>query len=278
MLYQIKDVSVSRGGKTILSHLSFEIKGTEKIALVGRNGSGKTTLLDLISGKLEADRDDKNPEAGIYQARSFTMGVLEQTLKKEELEKTAEEMMREALLSGKAEDYLYSRERYEEESSYRKIFTDFGFSMEEKGKKLKEFSGGEQKKLLLIGLILAEPELLILDEPTNHLDLDAIQWLEHYLKNYPKAVLMVAHDRYFIDQTADLIWEISGGKAHRYPGNYTDYRRERARKYEQELKLYEEQQKEIKRLNDLIERFKHKPKKAAFARSRKKILERMERI
>lgn len=278
MLYQIKDVSVSRGGKTILSHLSFEIKGTEKIALVGRNGSGKTTLLDLISGKLEADRDDKNPEAGIYQARRFTMGVLEQTLRKEELEKTAEEMMREALLSGKAEDYLYSRERYEEESSYRKIFTDFGFSMEEKGKKLKEFSGGEQKKLLLIGLILAEPELLILDEPTNHLDLDAIQWLEHYLKNYPKAVLMVSHDRYFIDQTADLIWEISGGKAHRYPGNYTDYRRERARKYEQELKLYEEQQKEIKRLNDLIERFKHKPKKAAFARSRKKILERMERI
>ena len=130
----------------------------------------------------------------------------------------------------------------------------------------------------MIGLILAEPELLILDEPPNHLDLDAIQWLERYLKSYPKAVLMVSHDRYFIDRTADLIWEISGGKAHRYVGNYTDYRRQRAKKYEQELKLYEEQQKEIKRLNDLIERFKHKPKKAAFARSRKKLLERMERI
>ena len=278
MLYEIKDASVSRGGKTILSHLSFEIKGKEKIALVGRNGSGKTTLLELISGKLEADRNDKNPEAGIYQARSFTMGILEQNVKKEDLEKTAEEMMREALLSGKAEEYLYSRERYEEESSYRKIFTDFGFSMEEKGKKLKEFSGGEQKKLLLIGLILAEPELLILDEPTNHLDLETIQWLEHYLKNYPKALLMVSHDRYFIDQTADLIWEISGGKAYRYPGNYTAYRRERGRKYERDLKLYEEQQKEIQRLNDLIERFKHKPKKAAFARSRKKLLERMEKI
>jgi ATP-binding cassette, subfamily F, member 3 len=278
MLYEIRDASVSRGGKTILSHLSFEIKGKEKIALVGRNGSGKTTLLELISGKLEADRNDKNPEAGIYQARSFTMGILEQNVKKEDLEKTAEEMMREALLSGKAEEYLYSRERYEEESSYRKIFTDFGFSMEEKGKKLKEFSGGEQKKLLLIGLILAEPELLILDEPTNHLDLETIQWLEHYLKNYPKALLMVSHDRYFIDQTADLIWEISRGKAYRYPGNYTDYRRERGRKYERDLKLYEEQQKEIQRLNDLIERFKHKPKKAAFARSRKKMLERMEKI
>ncbi len=278
MLYEIKDVSVSRGGKSILSHLSFEIRGTEKIALVGRNGSGKTTLLELISGKLEADRNDKNPDAGIYQARSFTMGVLEQTVKKDDLEKTAEEMMREALLSGKAEDYLYSKERYEDESNYRKIFTDFGFSMEEKGKKLKDFSGGEQKKLLLIGLILAEPELLILDEPTNHLDLEAIQWLEHYLKNYPKAVLMVSHDRYFIDRTADLIWEISGGKAHRYPGNYTDYRKEKARKYEQDLKAYEEQQKEIQRLNDLIERFKHKPKKAAFARSRKKMLERMEKI
>ncbi len=278
MLYEIRDGSVSRGGKTILSHFSFEIKGKEKIALVGRNGSGKTTLLNVISGKIKLDRNDKNPEAGVYQARSFTIGVLEQTVPKESQEKTVEEMIREAVLSGKAEDYLYSKEALEDELRYHKILTDFGFSKEDKQKKLKEFSGGEQKKLLLIGLILAEPELLILDEPTNHLDIEAIQWLERYLKKYPKALLMVSHDRYFIDQTADLIWEISDGKAYRYPGNYTNYRKEKARKYEQDLKLYEEQQKEIKRLNELIERFKHKPKKASFARSRKKILERMELI
>lgn len=278
MLYEIRDGSVSRGGKTILSHFSFEIKGKEKIALVGRNGSGKTTLLNVISGKIELDRNDKNPEAGVYQARSFTIGVLEQTVPRESREKTVEEMIREAVLSGKAEDYLYSKEALEDELRYHKILTDFGFSKEDKQKKLKEFSGGEQKKLLLIGLILAEPELLILDEPTNHLDIEAIQWLERYLKKYPKALLMVSHDRYFIDQTADLIWEISDGRAYRYPGNYTNYRKEKTRKYEQDLKLYEEQQKEIKRLNELIERFKHKPKKASFARSRKKILERMELI
>jgi ATP-binding cassette, subfamily F, member 3 len=278
MLYEIKDGSVSLGGKTILSHFSFEIKGREHIAIVGRNGSGKTTLLNVITGKLDLDRNDKNPDAGISHARSFSMGILEQTADGQALERTVEENILDGILSAKTEEFRYSKERYDYEVRYDKMLTNFGFAKEDKQKKLKEFSGGEQKKILLIRLILAEPDLLILDEPTNHLDISATEWLERYLIKYPKAVLMVSHDRYFIDKTADVIWEVSQGKTIRYTGNYTAYRKEKAENYTRQLKQYEAQQEEIRHLNELIEKFKHKPKKASFARSRKKILERMEKV
>ena len=277
MLLEIRDGTVSRGGKTVLERFSFDIKGTEHAAIVGRNGAGKTTLLEVIAGTRELDADEKNPGSGLFRSRAFTVGMLHQTAVSDP-ELTVEEAMRTAILSGKPEDFRWSEERFAEEQRYDKMFTRFGFAKEDKQKKLGAFSGGEQIKIALIRLLLAEPDVLVLDEPTNHLDLAAVEWLEHYLREYRKAVVMVSHDRYFIDQVADVVWEVTHGRVVRYPGNYTQYRAAKAARYKRQLAAWRRQQEEIARQDELIEKFRHKPKKAKFARSRKKMLERMTRI
>ena len=277
MLLEIRDGTVSRGGKTVLERFSFDIKGTEHAALVGRNGAGKTTLLEVIAGTRELDADEKNPGSGLFRSRAFTVGMLHQTAVSDP-ELTVEEAMRAAILSGKPEDFRWSEERFAEEQRYDKMFTRFGFAKEDKQKKLGAFSGGEQIKIALIRLLLAEPDVLVLDEPTNHLDLAAVEWLEQYLREYRKAVVMVSHDRYFIDQVADVVWEVTHGRVVRYPGNYTQYRAAKAARYKRQLAAWRRQQEEIARQDELIEKFRHKPKKAKFARSRKKMLERMTRI
>lgn len=277
MLLEIRDGTVSRGGKTVLERFSFDIKGTEHAAIVGRNGAGKTTLLEVIAGTRELDADEKNPGSGLFRSRAFTVGMLHQTAVSDP-ELTVEEAMRTAILSGKPEDFRWSEERFAEEQRYDKMFTRFGFAKEDKQKKLGAFSGGEQIKIALIRLLLAEPDVLVLDEPTNHLDLAAVEWLEQYLREYRKAVVMVSHDRYFIDQVADVVWEVTHGRVVRYPGNYTQYRAAKAARYKRQLAAWRRQQEEIARQDELIEKFRHKPKKAKFARSRKKMLERMTRI
>ena len=277
MLLEIRDGTVSRGGKTVLERFSFDIKGTEHAAIVGRNGAGKTTLLAVIAGTRELDADEKNPGSGLFRSRAFTVGMLHQTAVSDP-ELTVEEAMRTAILSGKPEDFRWSEERFAEEQRYDKMFTRFGFAKEDKQKKLGAFSGGEQIKIALIRLLLAEPDVLVLDEPTNHLDLAAVEWLEQYLREYRKAVVMVSHDRYFIDQVADVVWEVTHGRVVRYPGNYTQYRAAKAARYKRQLAAWRRQQEEIARQDELIEKFRHKPKKAKFARSRKKMLERMTRI
>ncbi len=274
MLLEIRDGTVSLGGIPVLSHFSFGIKGTEKIAVVGRNGAGKTTLLRLIAGEILPDRDDRNPGAGIRKSRAFTVGMLGQTAVTDP-EKTIRDAVMDDVMAGKPAEFRYSEERYAYEQRYDRMFTGFGFRKEDKQKKMGDFSGGEQTKISLIRLLLAEPDILILDEPTNHLDLASVEWLEECVRSYPKAVVAVSHDRYFIDRTADVIWEVEYGKTTRYSGNYTEYRAQKAAAYDKQLKAYERQQDEIRRLNELIEKFRHKPNKAAFARSRKKILERM---
>lgn len=273
MRYQITNGTVSLGGETILNHIDFEIRGNEKIAVVGRNGAGKTTLLRLIAGELDLDRDDKRFQPGIWMARNTTIGMLHQNLFRN-VEMTVEE----EILSQIAGEELYSRERYEFEQEYNRLFTGFGFAMEDRKKQFCEFSGGEQTKLALIKLLLMKPDILLLDEPTNHLDMDVTVWLEEYLQSYEKAVVMVSHDRFFLDQTVNVVYELSEGKLRRYAGNYTDYRHQREKDRQIQWKKYQAQQKEIQRLNELIERFKHKPKKASMARSKKKVLERMEKV
>ena len=273
MLYQITDGTVSLGGNLVLSHVNFEIKGNEKIAVVGRNGAGKTTLLRLIAGELELDQDDKRQGPGIRLARRVTVGMLKQQPFADK-ERTVEEELLDACPLRDS----FDRERFAYELEQDRLFTGFGFSAEDKKKKLKSFSGGEQTRLALIRLLLLKPDILLLDEPTNHLDLEAVQWLEQYLKEYENAVVMVSHDRFFLDQTAGTVYEIEGKKLIRYAGNYTEYRAAKRKRLELQKKAYARQQEEIQRLEDVIKRFRHKPTKASFARAKKKQIERMQLV
>ena len=270
MKYQIKDGTVTLGGETIVSHIDFEIQGNQKIAVVGRNGAGKTTLLRLIAGELSLDRDDRRQGPGITASRQLTVEMLgQQALAGEE--RTVEELV---MLNCPAKG-PFDRERFEYEREYDTLFTGLGFQKEDKKRSVAAFSGGQKTKIALIQLLLKKPDLLLLDEPTNHLDMETASWLEGYLRQYPGAVVMDSHDRFFMDRTADIVYELEQGKLTRYPGNYTNYREQKRKNYEIQMKSYLRQQEEIERQEELIKRFKNKPSKAAFARSRKKILERM---
>lgn len=273
MLYQILNGTVSVGGNTILDHIDFEIREKEKIAIVGANGTGKTTLLRLISGELELDRDDKRNTPGVKTSRNVTVGMLRQS-NTADASKTIEEI----LLEGCPERDSFSKERFAYEMEYDRLFTGFGFEKSDKKKLFRKFSGGEQTKIGLIRLLLEKPDILLLDEPTNHLDIETMEWLEDYMKIYPNAVVFVSHDRFFLDQVVTAVYELDRKKLRRYAGNYTQYRQQKAKDIKQQTKAYERQQAELKRLNELIEKFKHKPSKASFARSRKSIIERMELI
>ena len=273
MLYQITDGTVSAGGHVILSHVNFEIKGNEKIALVGRNGAGKTTLLKLIAGELSLDRDDRRQGAGVTSSRRLTVGML-----KQQAFSDREQTVEKILLAACPFRDTFARERFEYEQEYDRIFTGFGFARADKQKKIGDFSGGEQTKIALIRLLLEKPDILLLDEPTNHLDIATIQWLEQYLKWYEHAVVLVSHDRFFLDQVAEAVVEVSDGKLTRYAGNYSEYRTEKRKRIERQQKAWERRKEEEDRLNGVIERFRHKPTKASFARAKKKQLERMERV
>lgn len=311
MLYQIKDGTVSAGGQTILSHVDFYIKEKEKIAVVGKNGAGKTTLLRLLAGELTPDRDDSrgsygrsndmvtgaatagsdldgmakrtqrakkkkssgNPETAITMSRNITIDMLRQA------DKSNQDLTIEQILLESCPDKdTFSKERFDYEMEYDRLFTGFGFEKSDKTRLFRSFSGGEQTKISLIKLLLKKPDLLLLDEPTNHLDMKTVEWLEDYLINYPKAVVMVSHDRAFLDAVATGVYELENGALHRYAGNYTQYRQQKLKNLQIQRKAYERQQAEIAHNNELIDKFKHKPKKAAFARSRKTMLARMKLI
>ena len=273
MLLQIQDGTLSVGAETVLSHFDFEIRGNEKIAIVGRNGCGKTTLLRLLAGELSLDRDDHSKTQGILTSRSLTIGLLCQQAFSDGSFTVEEELLKACPCPDK-----WDRERFTWEQEYDRIFTGFGFSKEDKKKKLSQFSGGEPTKIALIRLLLTHPDILLLDEPTNHLDVETTEWLEDYLRQYTGAVVMVSHDRFFLDRTADTVCEFRQKKLIRYVGNYTSYKEQKSKELAIQERSYRHQQEEIERLEELIERFKNKPKKAAFARSRKKILERMPKI
>ena len=198
MLYKINNLTVFLGGNEILSHIDFEIRGTEKIAITGRNGAGKTTLLRFIAGELEAERDDTRTAPVVETARALSIGYLKQTAAAD-AERTVED-----ICTGDCPG--------SEEWEFDRLFTGFGFAKDDKEKKLKEFSGGEQTKISMIRLLLSKPDILLLDEPTNHLDMKAVEWLEEYLRGYEKAVVFVTHDRFFMDKVADVVYETENKK------------------------------------------------------------------
>ncbi|MCR5734782.1 MAG: ABC-F family ATP-binding cassette domain-containing protein [Lachnospiraceae bacterium] len=304
MIYRIENATVSLGGNVILDRIDFEIRNkNEKIAVVGRNGSGKTTLLKLILGETEADHID-GVETRIISVSDPTIGYLKQSAF-DDIEKTLDEeiakvfekfvSMKNTLdemtlrLESEHDESLVSEytrllEEYKESGGYyyRKeydiLLKNFGFSQDDRKKRLKEFSGGERTKLAFIKLLLTKPDILLLDEPTNHLDITTLEWLEKYLKVYPHAVVVVSHDRMFLDRIADTVYEIEHHHIKRYGGNYTDFARQKREAYDKQLKDHLRQQKEIERLEGIAKRFIGKPTKVSMARSKLKAIEHMDII
>ena len=301
MLYQISNGAVAFGDDVILHSIDFEIRNTEKIAIVGRNGCGKTTLLKLISGEVEMEKLDSDESAFIAKAGNPEIGYLKQiafddpdVILEQEVRKCFVKMdERKAELARAAAEleHDYSDEKvarytameeafkddggYYYEKEYEVMIRKFGFSDDERKKPIRDFSGGQQTKIAFIKLLLSKPDILLLDEPTNHLDVTTIEWLEGYLKSYPKAVVVVSHDRMFLDNVVDVVYEIEYGTARRYPGNYTNFIARKKENYDKQMKDHIAQQKEIERLQRMVTRFKGKPTKTSMAQSKQKAIDRM---
>lgn len=301
MLYQISNGAVAFGDDVILHSIDFEIRNTEKIAIVGRNGCGKTTLLKLISGEVEMEKLDSDESAFIAKAGNPEIGYLKQ-IAFDDPDVTLEQEVRKCFVKmdeRKAElaraaaelEHDYSDEKvarytameeafkddggYYYEKEYEVMIRKFGFSDDERKKPIRDFSGGQQTKIAFIKLLLLKPDILLLDEPTNHLDVTTIEWLEGYLKSYPKAVVVVSHDRMFLDNVVDVVYEIEYGTARRYPGNYTNFIARKKENYDKQMKDHIAQQKEIERLQRMVTRFKGKPTKTSMAQSKQKAIDRM---
>ena len=304
MLYKMTNGTVELSGNTILYRVDFEIRNkNEKLAVVGRNGCGKTTLLKTIAGELTPVKED-GVSSGISVTGNPSIGYLKQ-LTFEDNSRTLDEEIRlvfqrvlrmkerlselvEELNKGTNEKAIAEYTRLEEEfkelggyyyeKEYDAMLKSFGFSLSDKQKKLSEFSGGQRTKLAFIKLLLSKPDILLLDEPTNHLDIETIEWLEGYLQNYSKSVVIVSHDRMFLDRIVTAVYEIENHKLRRYNGNYTAFSKQRKENYERQLKEYSAQQAEIKRLESVAERFMGKPTKVSMAKSKLKAIEHMEPV
>lgn len=305
MRYQIKHAIVRYAADTILEDVNFEIHDKEKIAVVGRNGCGKTTLLKLIAGDITMDNLDSDEECGIITAGKQEIGYLRQIsftdgevsvfdeIKKvfnpvfecekrmsevEELLKTDVESRKLLAEYADLQKKMEALRGYSWKRDLEVMFQQFGFALEDLERPIGTFSGGQQTKVAFIKLLLSRPDIMLLDEPTNHLDLPTIEWLENYLKNYDKAVVIVSHDRLFLDRITDVTYEIEYHKIKRYPGNYSTFMKLKEENLIKQEKDYEEQQKEIARLTEWIEKWKNTPTKVAAARSKQMAIEHMVKI
>ena len=305
MRYQIKHAIVRYAADTILEDVNFEIHDKEKIAVVGRNGCGKTTLLKLIAGDIAMDNLDSDEECGIITAGKQEIGYLRQIsftdgevsvfdeIKKvfnpvfecekrmsevEELLKTDVESRKLLAEYADLQKKMEALRGYSWKRDLEVMFQQFGFALEDLERPIGTFSGGQQTKVAFIKLLLSRPDIMLLDEPTNHLDLPTIEWLENYLKNYDKAVVIVSHDRLFLDRITDVTYEIEYHRIKRYPGNYSTFMKLKEENLIKQEKDYEEQQKEIARLTEWIEKWKNTPTKVAAARSKQMAIEHMVKI
>lgn len=302
MYYKISNGSVTLSGNTILEDINFKVSDNEKIGIVGRNGSGKTTLLKAIVG--EIDLENGYDDLKVESVGDYKVGYVKQNVDNNlnikmidyivdaysnliDIEKNMKKLENK-MISGYDENIvnkyndLISKYEYLGGYTYKKEYEvalkKFGFSESDKDKLLSEFSGGQLTKLSLVKLLLSKPDLLILDEPTNHLDINTIEWLEDYLKNYNKSIIIVSHDRMFLDNVCNVIYDIEYGTLKRYNGNYTYFVNKKHEDYLKQERDYDVQQKEIKRLQAIADRFKYKPSKASMAMSKLKQIERMVKI
>lgn len=304
MRIRISHANVQFGGDVILQDINFEVRDNEKIAIVGRNGCGKTTLLKLIAHDIDMSNIDSDEECGYETAGKQEIGFLRQInftdtgiTVEDEIKKVfepifeCERRMRELEENMKSSDdasilreYAAIQSKMESLHGYtwkqdmETIFQRFGFKLSDLKRPIGSFSGGQQTKVAFIKLLLTRPDIMLLDEPTNHLDMPTIEWLEGYLKTYDRAVVIVSHDRMFLDKVADVTYEIEYHHIKRYAGNYTAFMKRKEEDLIKQEKDYEEQQKEIKRLTEWIEKWKNTPTKVAATHSKRMAIEHMVKI
>ncbi|WP_218937155.1 ABC-F family ATP-binding cassette domain-containing protein [Bacillus toyonensis] len=303
ILLQVNGLSKLYGAETILANIKLEVQTKDRIALVGRNGAGKSTLLKIIAGELSHDGGE------IVKPKDVSIGYLAQNTGLEtsltiwdemltvfthlqqmetKLRRLEQEMGKEENFSNAATyekllaDYDQLQLDYKDQGGYqyeadiRSILSGLGFPVETHQTTISTLSGGQKTRLALGKLLLTKPDLLILDEPTNHLDIETLTWLEQYLQGYPGAILIVSHDRYFLDKLVTQVYEISNKESRRFVGNYSKYLDLKSALYEQEMKRYEKQQDEIAKLEDFVQKNIARASTTKRAQSRRKQLDRME--
>jgi len=301
MLFKIVNGSVAFGADTVLECIDFEIRDREKIAVVGRNGCGKSTLLKAITGEVQMEEGTGEQSFSVVKSNELKIGHLKQIAFTDENKSMLDEILTvfkpildteskmQELLKAMDNDpsekninaYSKLNDRFEflggytYKKEYSVMIKKFGFTEEDKLKPIREFSGGQRTKIAFIKLLLSHPDILLLDEPTNHLDIGAVKWLEGYIKSYKSAVVIVSHDRMFVEKTVDKVYEIEYGETRCYHGNYSAFERAKRENYTKQLKDHELQREEINRLMRLVDRFRYKATKAKMVQSKLKQIERM---
>jgi ATP-binding cassette, subfamily F, member 3 len=305
ILLQVNQLSKYFGADIILSNIKLEIQTRDRIALVGRNGAGKSTLLKIISGQMTHDSGD------IIKPKEVTIGYLAQNTGLEsglsiweemltvftplqkmekELRQLEQKMSSPAVLDDtvryervlKEYDLLQVQFKdsggYQYEADIRSVLHGLNFQSFDHSTKISTLSGGQKTRLALGKLLLTKPDILILDEPTNHLDIETLSWLEQYLQTYDGAILIVSHDRYFLDKVVKQVYEMSRKQIQKFLGNYSAYLDQKAEQYEREMKLFEKQQDEIAKLEDFVQKNLARASTTKRAQSRRKKLEKIERL
>ncbi|NMH67405.1 ABC-F family ATP-binding cassette domain-containing protein [Bacillus sp. RO3] len=303
ILLQVNQLTKNFGADNILSNIKLEIQTRDRVALVGRNGAGKSTLLKIIAGQLSYDSGDITKPKGVsigYLAQNTGLES-ELSIWSEMLtvfkELQTQEMQLRKLEKDMADPSVYEQEEiyqrvlkeydelqvrfkdsggYQYEADIRSVLHGLNFADFDYETKISTLSGGQKTRLALGKLLLTKPDILILDEPTNHLDIETLSWLETYLQSYEGAVLIVSHDRYFLDSVVNQVYEISRNRSKKYLGNYSKYLEQKAEDYEKDLKMFERQQQEVAKLEDFIQRNIARASTTKMAQSRRKKLERMD--
>ncbi|MCD8771863.1 ABC-F family ATP-binding cassette domain-containing protein [Mammaliicoccus sciuri] len=305
ILLQINKLEKSYDGEVIFSDVDFEVKTGERIAIVGRNGAGKTTLMKIIAGVESYD------EGNISKGKQVTMGYLTQQMTLDSYDTVMNEMKKpfkdviniedkmntltdwlsihadayeQDLYKVKLSQYEALSNQYElmdgynYESKIKTVLTGLDFKESDFDRQIQSFSGGQKTRLSMAQMLLSEPDLLLLDEPTNHLDMETTEWLENYLTHFKGAIVIISHDRYFLDKIVNQVYDVALGSVKKYVGNYSKFLKERDAHYEKVMAEYERQQSEIKKLETFVEKNITRASTSGMAKSRRKVLERMERI